>query len=207
MKTIELIKSMIEQMEKLQIPANLNIGTFEVEGKGTLHNSWGNEGQYIRSDIKFILRFKPSHIQHLLELKVKINLNEAVMADLSPNAKRFKKGREAIKQGNYAPYYYMGDPENYQTGVIDNWLDAPASCDLPTLLRLNEYCRENHRDKLCLHNDTVLKNAGWNLDKIKYNKEIPIESQYFNIRAIRIHTQGKKANTLQPIEKRVLNMY
>jgi hypothetical protein len=205
MKTIQFITESINLMQKLQLPAKIEIGTFSVNSKGSLINWAGSTGQFNYAHISFQLKFRPDHIQSLLNYGVKIDFNSVKMADLSKGAKRYKEGRAAINQGRYAPYYYMGDPENKQTGVIENWLIANASCDPETLAILDSYSRDNNRNELAIHNDTVLRENGWSF-KTKYSNHIEIESQYFNIKSIRKNAHGKPYQKLQPIEKRVLKI-
>ena len=205
MKTIQLIIETISKMKEIGIPADMTIGTFKVKSNGSLINWAGWGGKYEGSVITFQIQIRPSHIQTLLNMGVKLNLESAVMAGLSEKALRFKKGREAIKQGDYAPYYYMGNPNNQQTGVIENWLNMEASCSPETLAKLDKYCRDNHRNQLAIHNNTILKNAGWKF-KTKYSNVVEIESQYTNIKAIRRTGQGKPASQLLPIQKRVLKL-
>jgi hypothetical protein len=203
MKTINFIRDSIQKMNELQIPAEINIGSFKVESRGSLVNWAGRQGEYRSSVIYFRLQFRPDHIQFLFKLGVKIDLQNCKMAGLSPKSLRFKSGREAIKQGKYAPYYYQGNPENNQTGVIENWLETQATCEPYVLDKLDKICRDNHRDEVSIHNDTVLINAGF-IQKIKYSRFISIESQYSNIKALRRNANGKKY--LLPIHKRVLKM-
>jgi hypothetical protein len=205
MKTIKFIEESIKLMQLLQLPADIKIGTFTIKSTGSLVNWAGKSGEFTHSEIKFTLIFRPDHIEGLKKMGVKIDLKNCKMNNLSPTALRFKSGREAIKQGRYAPYYYEGNPNNAITGVMENWIDAPASCSLSTLLVLDDFCRENHRNELALHNDTVLATNGWR-SKTKYSQSIPIESQYHNIKAIRINAHAKKYENLLPIEKRVLKM-
>lgn len=205
MKTIQFISDAVESMKKVQIPANIEIGTFKVNSKGSLNNWAGNVGTFQSCNISFNLNFRPDHIQNLLDMGIKIDFNTVVMAGISENCLRFKKGREAIKQGRYAPYFYMGNPENKQTGVVENWLNANASCSIEVLKKLDAICRDNHRGEIAINNDTCLKNANWKF-KQKYSSQIEIESQYKNIKAIRKNTIGKPAYKLQPIEKRVLKI-
>lgn len=206
MTTIQFITESIEKMQQLQVPAKIEIGTFKVDSTGSLHNWAGRRGEYRNSVIKFRLNFRPDHIQALLNLGVQIDFSTVKMSGISESAKRFKEGREAIKQGRYAPYYYMGDPANNQTGVIENWLDADASCSPSTLRDLDKICRDNHRNQVSIHNDHQLRAAGWKF-KIKYPRSIEIESQYKNPKAIRKTAHGKPANTLHPIQKRLLNIF
>lgn len=205
MKTIQLITKTVANMKEIGIPADMTIGTFNLTSIGSLYNWAGRCGEYHTSVVNFEIQFKPSHIQTLKDMGVVIFLNTAVMSDLSPTALRFKSGREAIKQGDYAPYYYMGNPDNQQTAVIENWLNAKAQCSPEVLTKLDAYCRDNHMNHLAIHNNTILRNAGW-IFKTKYPSGIAIESQYKNIKAIRITAQGKKASALLPIQKRVLNL-
>lgn len=191
-------------MKKLQIPAQIKIGTFAVSSTGSLINWAGRQGEFNEAKIYFQLRFRPDHIQSLLDMGIKINFDTAKMADLSEKAKRYKAGREAIKQGRYAPYYYMGDPNNAQTGVIENWLIADASCEPCALEHLNRFCRDNHRNEIAIHNDTFLKENGWKF-KTKYPSYVDIETQYKDIKAMRRTAGGKPAAKLLPIQKRVLN--
>lgn len=201
MNTIQFIIASIEKMNALQIPAQIEVGTFKVSG------NWAGRYNYsqIKFKIKFRLNFRPDHIQKLIELGVTIDFPSVVMADLSPKAKRFKAGRDAIRQGRYAPYYYEGDPANRQTGVIENWLNADASCNSLTLSALDNFCRDNHHNEIAIHNDTSLKGCGWRF-KIKYPSGIAIESQYKNIKAIRKTAIGTPANKLLPIQKRVIKL-
>lgn len=205
MKTIQFITESIQRMKELQIPANIEIGTFKIDSTGSLINWAGKQGEYKYSFIKFRLNFRPDHIQTLLNMGVRIDFDSVVMAGISENAKRFKAGREAIKQGRYAPYYYMGDPANKQTGVIENWLYANASCSPSVLAELDKYCRDNHRGEISISNDTQLGWAGWKF-KTKYSSQITIESQYFNPKKIRRNAINKPANKLQPVEKRLLKL-
>lgn len=205
MKSIEFITATVAKMQEIGIPANIEIGTFKVSSNGSLFNWAGNMGKFEGAMVSFRLEFKPSHIQHLLDMGVKIDFQSVVMANLSPKALRFKSGREAIKQGDYAPYYYEGNPANQQTGVVENWLWADATCTPGVLAQLDKYCRDNHRDQVAMHNNTVLAGAGWQF-KVKYSSHVPIESQYKNIKAIRNTQKGKKANQLLPIQKRVLKL-
>lgn len=205
MKTIQLITKTVADMKEIGIPADITIGTFKLISTGSLHNWAGRFGEYRTSIINFELNFKPSHIQTLKNMGVNIFFDTAVMAALSASALRFKAGREAIRQGDYAPYYYMGNPENKQTAVIENWLNAAAQCSADTLELLDKYSRDNHMHHLAIHNNTVLQNAGWAF-KTKYPRGVTIESQYKNIKAIRRTAQGKPAGSLLPIQKRVLNL-
>ena len=134
-----------------------------------------------------------------------ISFESAKMAGLSENSLRFKHGREAIKQGDFAPYFYKGDPKNEQTGVIDNWLNFEAKCTTDVLAKLDKYCRDNHLAYISITNNSNLKQIGWPF-KNKYASTITIESQYKNITAIRRTTIGKKSNRLLPIQKRVLGL-
>lgn len=206
MNTITFISNSIKEMQKLQVPATITIGTITVESRGCLHNWAGRNGNYESSSIKFRLNFRPDHIQNLLDMGVTIDFNTVKMSGLSENAKRFKAGRAAIKQGRYAPYYYMGNPDNAITGVIENWLDADATCSPSTLDALDKFCRDNHRNEIAIHNDTVLSGSGWKF-KPHYQSNIDISSQYFNIKAIRKTAIGKPACKLLPIQKRVLNLF
>lgn len=204
MKTIQLISDCIERMTVINLPATIEIGSFKVTSKGHLHNWAGTKGEYAGSTISFNIEFRPDHIQHLLDIGVNINFDSVVMANLSSKALRFKNGREAIKQGRYAPYYYMGNPENRQTGVIENWLIASANCSLSTLKTLDRYCRDNHRDQISIDNDHNLVAAGWK-KKEKYATGISILSK--NVaKNIRRNVANKKKNldNLLPIEKRAL---
>lgn len=205
MKTIQLITKTVDTMREIGIPANLTIGTFTLTSYGSLHNWAGRGGDYNSSVVSFDLIFKPSHIQTLINMGVKINLDTAIMSQTSTKSLRFKSGREAIKQGDYAPYYYMGNPSNVQTGVIENWLQAKAECSPRVLEKLDQYCRDNHRDHLAIHNNSILQNACW-IFKEKYSRFIDIESQYFNIKAIRKTAHGKPKSTLLPIQRRVLKL-
>lgn len=117
MKTIQLIAKTVANMKEIGIPADITIGTFKLASNGSLYNWAGKCGEYRTSIVTFELQFKPSHIQTLKNMGVKIVYDTAVMAGLSDKALRFKSGREAIKQGDYAPYYYKGNPGNNQTGV------------------------------------------------------------------------------------------
>ena len=205
MKTIDFILSSIDKMQELQIPVNIEVGTFKVQSNGHLINWAGRQGEYRNSIISFKIVFRPDHIQTLFDLGVSIDLNNCVMAGLSPKAKRFKAGREAIKQGKYAPYYYMGDPGNRQTGVIENWLQADAKCTYNTLKILDKYCRYNHSDCISIDNDFTLANAGWKF-KTKYNSFISYSDQSpIFINRLRRNAQGKKDSELLPIEKMALN--
>lgn len=205
MKTIDLITQTADLMKKIGIPAEMTIGSFKLTGYGHLANWAGRQGQLNYMSVQFTIRIKPSHIQGLKLMNVKLDLDKAIMADLSPSAKRFKSGMSAIKQGDYAPFYYMGDPANHQTGAVDNWLDIPAECDVQTLSELDKFCRDNYRDVLAFNNYTALKNAGWKF-KNHYSMQVEIETQYKNIKAIRRTTQGVAENKLLPIQKRVLNL-
>lgn len=202
MKTIQLINESIKLMRSIGIPANMQIGSFEVTSRGSFASWAGKAGEYIGSNIKFNIVFRPDHIQMLKNMGVSIDLTACKMNNLSDKAKRFKQGREAIKQGRYAPYYYMGNPDNYQTGVIENWLIAPASCGIEALQKLNLICRDNHRAEIDIDNDYTLIRAGFP-PKTKYSREITIESQFFNIKALQKICGGKKNSELLPIEKRV----
>lgn len=189
MKTIELISKVNNEMMNFRLDSEFKTGTFVVKNDRVI----------------FQLQCRPSHFQTLLNMGVTIFFETAVMSGLSPKALRFKSGREAIKQGDWAPYYYMGNPENAQTGVIGNILDLKASCSVKTLELLDKYCRDNHEHHLSIHNNTALRVAGWQF-KEHYSSQIPIESQYINIKAIRRTTIGKPASALLPIQKRVLNL-
>lgn len=204
MKTIQLISACIENMTAINLPATIEIGSFRVASRGHLNNWAGTVGEYLGSTISFNIKFRPDHIQHLLDIGVKINLESAVMADLSEKALRFKSGREAIKQGRYAPYYYMGNPDNRQTGVIENWLLTTASCSLSTLKTLDRYCRDNHRGEIAIDNYHNLVAVGWK-KKERYAIGVSIMSKIV-AKAIRKNVANKKKNidTLLPIEKRAL---
>lgn len=205
MKTIQFITESIEKMQQLQIPAKIEIGSFLVNSTGSLINWAGRQGEYNHSVIKFRLNFRPDHIQKLIDMGVNIDFASVKMAGISETAKRYKAGREAIRQGRYAPYYYMGDPANAQTGVIENWLIADASCSPSTLNELDKFCRDNHRDEVSISNDTQLGWAGWKF-KTKYPSCVEIESQYKNPKAIRRTAHGKPASQLLPIQKRLLKI-
>lgn len=204
MKTIQLISEVIERMRAINLPATIEVGSFKVASHGHLINWGGTQGAYISSTISFDISFRPDHIQHLLDMGVKINLKDVAMAGLSPKALRFKSGREAIKQGRYAPYYYMGNPNNAQTGVVENWLLAAATCSISTLQTLDRYCRDNHRDKIVIDNDHNLVAAGWK-KKEKYSTGFSILSKPV-AESIRRNVANKKrkATNLLPIEKRAL---
>lgn len=207
MKTIQLIEACIDNMKAINLPADIQIGSFKVTSSGHLINWAGTCGQYEGSQISFNIKFRTDHIQHLLDIGVKINLNEAVMADLSPKALRFKSGRDAIKQGRYAPYYYQGNPDNPQTGVIENWLIAPARCSLATLQMLDRYCRDNHRDKIAIDNDTCLAAQGWP-KKARYTQAPSICLMSKAVaKSIRKNVADKKKNlsTLHPVERRAID--
>lgn len=205
MKTIQLLAKTVANMREIGIPADMTIGTFKLTSNGSLRNWAGRRGEYHTSTVTFELQFKPSHIQTLKNMGVKIDYDTAVMAGLSDKAPRFKSGREAIKQGDYAPYYYMGNPDNNQTGVVENWLNATAQCSPVVLEKLDAFCRDNHMHHVAIHNNTVLSNAGW-VFKTKYSSAVGLESQYKDIKAIRRTCQGKPASTLLPIQKRVLKL-
>lgn len=207
MKIIEYITKAISQMRELQIPVNIEIGSFKVISRGSLHNCAGRYGEYTDSITKFSIIFRPDHIQRLLNLGVKIDLNNCKMSGLSEKALRFKEGREAIKQGRYAPYYYMGNPNNNQTGVIENWLIADASCSPETLYKLKPFSRDNHRDCINIDNDTNNKTGGWS-NKEHYSSFIKKSDTLFNAKAIRknIADKKKKGTDLLPIEKRSMNL-
>ena len=202
MKTIQFITESIEKMRQLQVPAQIEIGTFKVDSNGSLINWAGRNGEYNYSTIKFKICFRPDHIQTLRNLGVKIDFESVKMSGLSENAKRFKAGREAIKQGRYANYYYMGDPANRKTGLIENWLDAYANCSPNTLKDLDKYCRENHRNQISIDNDHQLRAAGWKF-RVKFSSFVEIESQYKNPKAIRKTAHGKPESQLLPIQKRL----
>jgi len=204
MKTIKLISACIENMQKIGIPANIEVGTFKIISSGSLINWAGETGHYSGSVITFDLVFRPDHIQTLLKMGVKIDLDGCKMANLSEKAPRFKKGREAIKQGRLTPYYYMGNPENHVTGVVENWLKATATCQPYVLKELDKFCRDNHRDVVYVDNNHNLNEVGWKFP-VKYPSAIPAEETFS--RAIRRNAQGKTANQLQPIEKRALKLY
>jgi len=152
--------------------------------------------------VNFTIMFRPDHIQTLLESGVYIDLDNCKMADLSEKALRFKKGREAIKQGRYAPYYYMGDPSKQQTGVIENWLIADARCTLKALASIAKFARLSLPNVYAVDNNHRIGVDGWKF-KTKYPSHIDIESQYSNIKAIRRTCHKKPANSLLPIQKRV----
>lgn len=205
MKTIQLITKTVANMKEIGIPADMTIGTFKLTSNGSLYKWAGKCGEYRTTVIEFELHFKPSHIQTLKNMGVKILFNTVVMAGLSDQALRFKSGKEAIKQGDYAPYYYMGNPLNKQTAVVENWLNATARCLPQVLAELDKYCRENHMHHVAIHNNTILANAGWKI-KTKYPSVVTVESQYKDIKAIRKTAQGKPASVLLPIQKIVLNL-
>lgn len=203
MKTIQFILDSITRMEQLNIPANIEIGTFKVASKGSLINWAGKTGHYDSSVISFQLRFRPDHIQYLLDMGIKMDLNNAVMADLSDKALRFKKGRAAIDQGRYAPYYYKGDPNNHQTGVVENWLTAPATCSAAAIKCLDKYCRDNHRDEVAIDNDHNIQAAGWN-KKATYSTYPMMLMSPPVAKAIRKNVADKNKKTLLPIEQRAI---
>ena len=68
MKTIQFIIEAIKKMEKLCVPADINIGTFKVTSTGNLYNYSGNRVEYKNSIVTFSIEFKPSHIQNLINL-------------------------------------------------------------------------------------------------------------------------------------------
>ncbi len=207
MKTIQLISSFVSKMKEINLPANIEIGSFKVNSKGSLSNWFGRTGEFEGCNISFRLNFLTIHIQKLKEMGVKIDLNEVKMSNLSEKALRYKKGRDAIKQGRYAPYYYMGNPENNQTGIIENWLETSATCSLSTLENLDKFCRENHRNELAIHNTTVLTTNGWKI-KEHFSSKIKESDLFFNVKSFRknIADKKKKSFELLPIEKRALNI-
>lgn len=204
MKSIQLISACVEKMKQLNIPATIEIGTFKLSSSGHLVNCAGSQGQYDNSLVSFEITFRSDHIQTLIDCGVKFDFNTVVMADLSEKALRFKSGREAINQGRYAPYYYRGNPENRQTGVIENWLNAKATCNVSTLEYIDKYCRDNHRNKVSIDNDHNLVAAGWR-KKEKYTKGIFLMSKS-TAKKIRknVADKKKKIDNLLTIEKRAI---
>ena len=191
MQTIQTLINVAAATYGAQLNSTHEIGTFSMR---CLTNG--------ETTVRFKIKFRPDHIQTLKDFGVTIDLDGCKMADLSEKALRFKKGREAIKQGRYAPYYYMGNPSNRQTAVIENWLISDAICTLRVLSTIAKFARANHHNMFCVDNDTRLSWDGWGF-KAKYSSYVDIESQYSNIKAIRRTCHKKPANSLLPIQKRV----
>lgn len=199
MKTIKFLADSIQLMKDNGTPAQITVGTFIISSKGSLHFWAGKTGTFDRYTISFQIQFRPDHIQRLIDLGVRIDFDSVLMADLSPTAKRFKAGREAIKQGRYAPYYYMGDPSKGQTGVVENWLTANATCDISTLIQLDNVCRDNHLHHVAIHNDYV---TGWGKKRIELPQPKP--SSFYKAVRKNIANKKKKEADLLPVERLAL---
>jgi len=179
MKTIQLLSKSLLAAQSVGMPATITSGSFKLEVKVS--------GPRLQTSytLKFRIEFLPQHIEMLMAVGVELDLVNVMMARLSPNAKRFKSGREAILQGRYAPYYYMGDPANTQTGVCDNWLETDARCTIEVLQKLEAISRDNHLDKICIHNSYVLRKAGMIKDKFIYLTPEHVAQHRMKIEAIR----------------------
>lgn len=197
MKTINFLSQSLKLAKQIGTPANISVGTFKIDCTGSLHFWAGRQGTFDNYSLKFQLQFRPDHIQMLINLGVKINLKSAKMSGLSEKALRFKSGRDAIKQGKYAPYYYMGNPDNNVTGMIDNWLLADASCNIETLEKLNAICRDNHLHHIAIHNDTVLRAAGFLNEKTLTEIDTNGVSAH-RVRVEMIHKQVRKLQNKHP---------
>lgn len=205
MKTIKFLSQTIQLAKTIGTPANIEVGTFKVKSKGLLSFSGGKFGTFDNYRLSFQIEFLPKHIQYLFEMGVEIDLENCVMANLSPNSLRFKKGREAIKQGNYAPYYYFGNPANKQIGIVENWLHASASCTIDVLEKLEAFCRDNHLHHLAIHNATILEKQGWVLKNRTYatkpNEKI---ERIQKLMRKNINEKRKNIKNLLPVEKRAI---
>lgn len=200
MKSIEFIVEAEKMMTKIGIPANIKIGTIELKASGSLINWAGKEGEYKVSEVTFNLNFLTTQIQRLLDLGVKINF-QTVVTDNNETVKATKHatGREAIKMGRYQEY--INQYTGRKTAVIENWLNATASCSVRVLEMLDKYVRENHRNEIAIHNDFV---TGWG--KNKTSAYVKSSAMMFFAKEIRknIADKKKKYSELLPIEKRAL---
>lgn len=209
MKTIKFIIEAIKLSKTIGTPANIEVGTFKVVSIGSLHHSMGRTGTCDSHKIFFELEFNPTHIQRLLDIGVKIDFNSVKMANISEKSLRFKSGKEAIKQGRYAPYYYMGNPKNTQTGVVENTLHANASCTVDILASIKDYCRCNHLHHVSIDNYFELAKYGWvPVERIIAPSKADVNITAFG-KMIRKNVTDKRKNTftggLLPIEKRAMN--
>jgi hypothetical protein len=187
MKTIFFITQTIELAKHSNVAATVETGTFKFYTKSNA--------------INFKIIFRPDHIQTLIDLGVIIDFEKSKMIGLSEKSKRFKSGRDCIKQGRYAPYYYMGNPDNPKTGVIENWIEAPATSSIETLNKLNFICRDNHLTKIAIHNDTVLRKNGFLVSKPVYKTPNHIATQIDRINLIRKMVRKRKMQVVTEYQK------
>lgn len=204
MKTIETIIQSVAIMERNKITGKLIIGSFET----FVFADSLKKNQTTKSVVTFDIVFRPDHIQKLLESGIRIDFEGAGMYNLSETAPRYLRGRAAIKQGRYCPYYYMGNPGNRVTGLVDNWLISTVTCSVDSLSSIKMFARENYLDVFFIDNDFCLNKKGWNKPPFAgFDPRVRTESQYKNLKALRRTTQGRSPSSLLPIQKRVLNKY
>lgn len=190
MKTIKFLADAINLMKANGTPANLTVGTFEIKSRGDLHFWAGRTGTFDNYRLSFKLEFRPDHIQHLIDMGVKIDFN-SVARSVGIGSPYYIAGREAIKAGRY---YMRGN------GACENWLTASATCGIETLLQLDGVCRDNHLNQISIHNDTC---TGW-------AKKYPVLGAssyktifYKNVRK-NVSNKKKKHADLLPLEKLAL---
>jgi hypothetical protein len=191
MKTIKFLADSINFMKANGTPANITVGTFKIESRGSLHFWAGQTGTFETCSLSFEIEFRPDHIQKLIDMGVKIDFN-TIKSSMSAGSPYFKTGRDAIKQGRY--YSRTG-------GVAENWLIASAKCGLDTLLKLDAFCRDNHLHHISIHNDTC---TGWN--KAKYPYIEPKKSLFYKNVRKNLAAKSKKYADLLPIEKLALSI-
>lgn len=188
MKTITFLDDAIKLMQSNGTPANIKVGTFEINSTGSLHYWGGRTGTFDGYRLSFKIEFRPDHIQRLIDMGVILDFN-TVASSMSAHSPYYLKGRDAIKIGRY--YQRTG-------GMAENWVTASAQCDITTLTMLDKVCRDNHLDKIAIHNDTV---TGW--AKERHAIASKKSSFYKSIRK-NIAAKSKKHTDLLPIEKLAL---
>lgn len=188
MKTIKFLADVINLMKANGTPANVKVGTFEIQSTGDLSFWAGRTGTFDNYTLSFKIEFRPDHIQHLIDMGVKIDFSTVVRSIGTSSRYYYLAGREAIKVGRY---YMRG------SAYCENWLIADATCGIDTLLKLDNVCRDNHLGKIAIHNDTV---TGWG--KKFPEQERQLSSFYKNVRR-NIAAKSKKRDLL-PVEKLAL---
>jgi hypothetical protein len=200
MKSIEFLIESEKLMRKINIPANIKIGTLELNATGSLTNWAGKNGDFVDCVVNFECVFLTTHIQHLLDIGVEIIWN-TVRTDNSTNVKATKhaEGREAIKMRRYQTY--INQRTGFNSGLAENWLRASARCSIHTLVTLDKYVRDNHRGEIAIHNDFQ---TGWK--KEKYVKRIDFSDTLKYVKNIRRNAslKHKKYADMQPIERRAM---
>jgi hypothetical protein len=194
MKTIHFLANALKLAQENGTPANIKVGTFEIESKGSLHFWAGRTGTFDTYKLTFQINFRPDHIQRLFDMGVKIDLNKAER-DVSEKSPYYAKGKDAIKRGRYH------DNLN-KNAVYENWLNAPASCSIDTLLKLDKYCRDNHLHHIAIHNDTCTR---WAKVRLCTNYKKP-DDRFRKLIRKNVHNKRKPHDTLLPIEKRAMNL-